>query len=132
MNRYLLVFWLPWVLLALASCNRLEPEPVDVGHYLIDNQSDFTLRLGPAADVPGYLRSEVPPRSLVHFYSTEVGAGGSAAPQHTLTNMTVAAILPGGDSLIYQGTVFDDWEAARPPLTLTDSVGAEYTLTLPR
>ncbi len=52
------------LLMVLSACDGTGPEPLSIGHYLIDNRTKFTLQLK-ADNTPFDL--DVPPDTIFHF-----------------------------------------------------------------
>jgi len=119
------------LLAVLYTCDRTGPEPVSIGHYLIDNKTSFTLKL--EADNTQF-DEDVPPDTIFHFFTIEVGTGGSAAPHHIFNHFFITAIINNVDSILYEGVYpqdSEDWEV-RNTQVIKENPGTEYYLTIPR
>jgi hypothetical protein len=115
----------------LSACDSTGPEPVEIGHYFIDNRTKLTLQL----EIDNALwEDEVPPDSIFHFYTIEVGSGGSAAPYQIFSQFNVTAKIDNMDSSLYNGIYVDDWEdwKIRNTRIIEEKPGKEYYLTIPR
>lgn len=119
------------LLVMLSACDGTGPEPVETGHYFIDNRTDFTLRL----EIDNVqFEDEIPPDTIFHFYTIEVGTGGSAAPYQTFNQFNVTAIVNPTDSVLYEGEYpedGEDWEV-RSSRRIEEKPGTEYYLSIPR
>jgi len=119
------------LLAVLYTCDRTGPEPVSIGHYLIDNKTNFTLKL--EADNTQF-DEDVPPDTIFHFFTIEVGSGGSAAPHHIFNHFSITAIINNADSTLYEGVYpqdSQDWDV-RNTQVVKGNPGTEYYLTIPR
>jgi hypothetical protein len=112
----------------LANCNKIDPEPVSVGHYLIDNRTNLTLQLEINDTI---FDEDVPPDSIFHFFSIEVGTGGSPAPYQIFSQFNVTTIINNKDSVLYEGAHPEDWEVRNTQL-INENPGTEYYLIIPR